>query len=124
MKLPKNIVSIKLPSKKNKTKLDATDESEINTKLYINNKTINVQDKDNIPKQFTLTKQKNNEIKTIKNKEKYSERIGKLWLGRTYDYNYVNSNNSKPSLPCPAPGCTCGVFSKIVDHYDNDIYKN
>ena len=50
MNLPTNIVGIKLPSKKNKSKLDNTDRSKTNTKLYINNKTINVQDKDNIPK--------------------------------------------------------------------------
>ena len=50
MNLPTNIVGIKLPSKKNKSKLDNTDESKTNTKLYINNKTINVQDIDNVPK--------------------------------------------------------------------------
>ena len=57
-------------------------------------------------------KQNNNETKIIKNKnkEKYSERTIQSWLGRTYDYNYVNSNNSKPSLPCPALGRTCGLF--------------
>ena len=54
MKLPKIIVGIKLPSKKKKSKLDDTDESKTNTKLHINNKIINVQDKDNIPKTFTL----------------------------------------------------------------------
>ena len=39
-------------------------------KLHINNKTINVQAKDYIPKMFTLTKENNNETKTIKNKRK------------------------------------------------------
>ena len=48
-------------------------------------------------KHFTLTNQSNNK-KTIKNKEKYSERTSKSWLGKTYDYNYVSSNNSKPSV--------------------------
>ena len=42
MKLPKSIVCIKLRSKKNKSKLDDTNESKTNTKLHINNKTINV----------------------------------------------------------------------------------
>ena len=91
-----------------------------NTKLHINNKIINVQDRDIIPKKFPLTKQKNNvttaiKIKIkIKNKEKYSERTSKSWLGRTYDYNYANLNNSKPSLLCPALGCTRGLFSKLL----------
>ena len=44
-------------------------------------------------------------------------------LGRTYDYNYVNSNNPKPSLPCPTLACTCGLFSICFDHYDDDIEK-
>ena len=58
MKLPKIIVGIKLPSKKKKSKLDDTDESKTNTKLHINNKIINVQDKDNIPKMFFFNKTK------------------------------------------------------------------
>ena len=58
MKSPKSIVGIKLPSKKNKSKLDDTNESKTNTNLHINNKTINVQDKDNIPKFFFFNKTK------------------------------------------------------------------
>ena len=76
MKLPTKIQLISnYLQRKNKSKLDNTNESKTktNTKLDIINKTINVQDKDNIPKTFTLTKQNNNETKTIKNKEKYSE---------------------------------------------------
>ena len=38
-----------------------------NTKLYISNKKTNVSDKDNIQKNFTLTKQNNNEFKKVKN---------------------------------------------------------
>ena len=61
---------------------------------------MNVPDKDNIQKKFTLTKQKQQWInKSLKNnKEIYMKRYSKSLLGRTYDYNYVNSNNSKPSL--------------------------
>ena len=58
-----------------------------------------------------------------KNKDKYSERTSKSFLGRTYDYHYVNSNNPKPSLPCPALRCTCGLFSTNFDHYDDEIKK-
>ena len=121
----KTIVSITLPLKKNKSKLDNTDESKTNIKLHIHNNTINVQDKGNIPKKFTLSKQNNNEIKTTKNKnkEKYSERTSTSFLGRTYDYHYVNSNNSKPSLACPALRCTCGLFFNFFDHYDDGIKK-
>ena len=36
-----------------------------NTKLYISNKKTNVSDKDNIQKNFTLTKQNNNEFKKV-----------------------------------------------------------
>ena len=52
------------------------------------------------------------------------KRSSKQCLGRTYDYNYVNANNSKQSLPCPAEGCKCGFFSKIFDSYDDEIKRN
>ena len=127
MELPKNMVDIKLPSKKNKRKLNDRDESKTNTKLHMKNITINVKnkDKDNIPITFILTKQNCNETKTVKNKnknkEKYSEGTSKSWLDITYDYNHVDSNNSKTSLICPALGYTCSLFSNFFDHHDEDI---
>ena len=125
MELPKNMVDIKLQSKKNKRKLNDRDESKTNTKLHMKNITINVKnkEKDNIPITFTLTKQNCNETKTVKNKnkEKYSEGTSKSWLDITYDYNHVDSNNSKTSLICPALGYTCSLFSNLFDHHDEDI---
>ena len=51
---------------------------------------------DEINETFTLTKQKNPGV--------YKQRsIGK-WF-------YINTENEKLSLPCPADGCICGTFS-------------
>ena len=59
----------------------------------------------------------------LQNKDKYVVRSIKSFLGGTYNYNYVNSNNSNPSLPCPAEGFKCGLFSKCFNKYDEEIKK-
>ena len=46
------------------------------------------------------------------------KRSSKSLLGRTYDYNYVNS---KLSLPCLAEECKCCLFSNFFDNYDDEI---
>ena len=51
------------------------------------------------------------------------ERSIKSFLGRTCNYNYVNSNNSNPSLLYPAKGCKYGLFSNFFDTYDEEINK-
>ena len=68
---------------------------------------------DEINENFTLTKQKKQGV--------YKQRSIDVWFGRNFEYNYVNTDNEKPSLPCPAEGCIYGTFSRIFDNYDPDI---
>jgi len=44
--------------------------------------------------------------------EKYN-----LTKQRKFEFNYVNTENEKPSLPCPVDGCICGTFSRIFDKH-------
>ena len=64
---------------------------------------------DEINETFTLTKQKNPWV--------YKKWSIDKWLGRNFEFNYVNIENEKPSLPCPADGCICGTFPRIYDKY-------
>ena len=64
---------------------------------------------DKINEKFTWTKQKNPGV--------YKQRSIDEWLGRNFEFNYVNTEDDKPSLLFPADGCICGTFSKIFDKY-------
>ena len=46
---------------------------------------------DEFNENFTLTKQKKQEV--------YKQRSIDVWLGRNFEYNYVNTEHEKPSLP-------------------------
>ena len=73
---------------------------------------------DEINENFTLTKQN----KTKQKKQGvYKQRSIDVWIGRNFEYNYVNTEHEKASLPCPAEGCIWGTFSRIFDNYDPDI---
>ena len=67
---------------------------------------------DEINENFLLTIQKKPGV--------YKQRSIDGWLGRNFEYNYVNTDHEKPSLPCPAKGCIYGTFSRIFDNYDPD----
>ena len=68
---------------------------------------------DEFNENFTLTKQKKQGV--------CKQRSIDVWIGRNFEYNYVNTKHEKPSLPCPAEGCIYGTFSRIFDNYDQDI---
>ena len=68
---------------------------------------------DQFNKKSTSTKQKKQGV--------YKQRSIDVWLGRNFEYIYVNTEHEKPSLPCPTEGCICGTFSRIFDNYDPDI---
>ena len=70
---------------------------------------------DEINENFTLTKQKNPGV--------YKQRSIDVWLGRNFEFNNVNTEHEKPSLPCPAEGCICGTFSRIFDNYHPDTRR-
>ena len=71
---------------------------------------------------FSLIKQNKNETKTIKNynKGKYSERTSKSWLGRIYDYNYINSNIQNFHYHIQLKDAQV-VYFLFFFHYDDDI---
>ena len=64
---------------------------------------------DKINEKFTWTKQKNPGV--------YKQRSIDKWLGRDFEFNYINTENKKPSLPCPVERCICDTFSKIFNKY-------
>ena len=64
---------------------------------------------DEINKKIILTKQKNPEV--------YRQRSIDKWLGRKFEFNYVNTENEKPSLPYPVDGGICGTNSRIFYKY-------
>ena len=68
---------------------------------------------DEFNENFTLIKQKRQGV--------YKQRSIDVWLGRNFEYNYVNTEHEKLILPCPVEGCICGTFSRIFDNYDPDI---
>ena len=47
----------------------------------------------------------------------YKQRSIDVWLGRNFEFNYVNTEHDKPSLPCPTEENICGKFSRIFDNY-------
>ena len=64
---------------------------------------------DEINKKINLMKQKNSEV--------YKQWLIDEWLSRKFEFNYVNTENEKLSLPCPVDGCICETFSRIFDKY-------
>ena len=53
----------------------------------------------------------------------YKQRSIDVWLGRNFEFNYVNTENEKPSLPCPVEGCICCIFCRIFDNYHLDTWS-
>ena len=39
-------------------------------------------------------------------------------IGSNFEYNYINTEHEKLSLPCLVEGCIYGIFSRIFDNYD------
>ena len=61
---------------------------------------------------------------TVVTKEEiwYKKRKFDNWLGKFN--NCKNNENNYLSVPCPAEGYNCGIFSNIFDNYGNDLKKS
>ena len=69
----------------------------------------NVTENDKTNENSTLMKHKNPGV--------YKQGSIDEWLGRNFEFNHVNTENEKSSLPCPTEGCICCTFSRIFDKY-------
>ena len=67
---------------------------------------------DEFNEKITFTKQNNPRV----NKKQSID----VWLGRNFEFNYVNTKNEKLSLPCPTEGCICGTSFRIFNNYHPD----
>ena len=68
---------------------------------------------DEINENFTLTKQKKPGFN--------NQRSIDLLLRKNFEFNYVNTEHKRQSLPYPTEGCICGLFFKFFNIYDPDI---